>query len=189
MERDEEVMLFEIQQKKKATLREGTAVWLRQKKLVGVLALSIAVVLGFSLYFETAHAGRLQAKVFLTQEPIPRRLSEKDLLDFIKKHQTQKIDESKESNVKERSWTANLIIAFNGSPDTLEFDLVFYDVQKGVRVFVDRQNSLLNDKNQKTYVDKIKLKRPMYQANRKMEVAVVVKQAEVGSLKFSTIGE
>lgn len=167
-------MLFEIQ---------------RKKKLVGVLAFSIALVIGFGFYSETVQAGRLQAKVFITQEPIPRKLSEKDLLDFIKKHQMQKIEESKESNIKERGWTANLIIAFNGSPDTLEFDLVFYDVQKGVRVFVDRQNSLLNDKNQKTYVDKIKLKRPMYQPNRKMELAVVVKQAEVGSLKFSTVGE
>jgi hypothetical protein len=174
MGRDEEVMRFEIQQK---------------KTLVGVLAFSVALVVGFGLYFETAQAGRLQAKVLMTQESIPRKLSEKDLLDFIKKHQTQKLDESKESNAKERSWKASLVIAFNGSPDTLEFELVFYDVQKGVRVFVDRQSSLLNDKNQKTYVDKITLKRPMYQPNRKMEIAVVVKQAEVGSLKFSTVGE
>ncbi|MBN1652822.1 MAG: hypothetical protein JXA30_03520 [Deltaproteobacteria bacterium] len=160
-----------------------------KKKVVEAMAVIVVLTAFFALFSRSAEAGLLKAKIYMTQEKIPRKLSEKELIDFVKKHQTQRIDESKESKVKDRSWQANVLIAFNSPLGALEFDLVFYDIQKGVRVLVDRQNTLLSERAQKTYLQKINLKRPRYQPNRKMELAIEVNRAEVGRFKFTTAGE
>jgi hypothetical protein len=161
----------------------------RKKTVFGTTAFLVAMAAVFTLYNRPAEAVMLKAKITMTQEKIPRKISEKELIAFVKKHQTKRLEETKESNVKERMWKADVLILFNYPIDALEFDLVFYDIQKGVRIMVERRSTLLNKRDQKTYLERIKLRRPQYKPNRKMELTVEVKRAEVGRFKFTIAGE
>jgi len=161
----------------------------RKKTVVGTMVFVVALAAVLTLYNRSAEAALLKATIFMTQEKIPRKISEKELIEFVKKNQTKRLEETKESTVKDRMWKASVLITFKYPLDALEFDLVFYDIQKGVRILVERRSTLLSKGGQKTYLERIKLKRPKYEPNRKMELAVEVKRAEVGRFKFSIAGE
>ena len=48
---------------------------------------------------------------------------------------------------------------------------------------------MVNDRKQKTFVQKVTLPRPSFKPNRNMELVVTVKREEVGRLKFGVLGE
>lgn len=162
---------------------------LLNKKLLTVLLMAATPAVMIGMFADSADAGRLKAQIYMTQEKIPRRLTEKDLLAFVRKHRTKRIEETKIAEIKDRSWKSNLVIAFNGVLGALEFELVFYDIQKGVRILVERQSILVNNQNQKTYVERLNLKRPLYKPNRQLELVVEVRRQVAGRLRFSTQGE
>ena len=162
---------------------------LTKRKVAATVALTVAFTVLFALFYQSAEARPSKAKIYMTQEKIPRKLTEKELVAFVKKHQTKRLEETKDSNIKKRIWKANVVFAFKRPLGAMEFDLVFYEIKRGVRILVERRNTLLNDSTQKTYLEKIKLRRPSYKPNRKMVLAVEVNRAEVGRFKFSTIGE
>jgi hypothetical protein len=134
-------------------------------------------------------AGALKANVFLTQNKIPKELSEKGLIGFVRSHKTGRLRESTESKLEERKFMAEMVTQFNAAPNDLEFHVLFYDVHDGARVFVEDMSTFIDDRSQKVYLQRIKLPRPRFKPNRRMELVVVVKRAEVGSLKFITEGE
>ena len=61
--------------------------------------------------------------------------------------------------------------------------------QVGSRQFVEDLSTFVDNRNQKVFLQRIKLPRPRFKPNRRMELVVTVKRAEVGSLKFITDGE
>jgi hypothetical protein len=151
-----------------------------------VLACSLLAVAAFPL---AAEAGSLKANVFLTQHKIPNGLTEKGLLGFVRSHKAARLQETTEEKLDERKFMAEMVTQFNAPPGDLEFHVLFYDITDGARKFIEDMSTYIQDKKQKVYVQRIKLPRPRFKPNRKMELVVTVKRTEVGSLKFIVDGE
>lgn len=136
-----------------------------------------------------AEAQRLRAQVYVTQASIPRGLSEKALIGFGRGHQARTMSESSEAEIDQRKWLANMIVSFNAPPGDLEYHALFYDVTDGARNFVDDMAIYLNGRDQRTYVQRLNLQRPRFRPNRRYELVITVRRAEVGSTRFETRGE
>ena len=156
--------------------------------LVPLLA-ATAVALAVLGLTPVAEAGGLKAQIFLVQAKIPAKLSEKALIGFARKNANKLLRETTDAPVKERKWQADMVISFNAPVNDMEFQVLFYDIQDGPRRFVNDMSTMVNDKSQKTYVQKVVLPRPSFKPNRQMELVVTVKRAEVGRLKFGVVGE
>jgi hypothetical protein len=136
-----------------------------------------------------ALAAGLKANVFLTQNKIPNGLTEGGLLSFVRSHKAERLRETSEEKLDERKFSAEMVTQFNAPPGDLEFHVLFYDVHDGARKFIEDMSTFIDDRKQKVFLQRVKLPRPRFKPNRKMELVVTVKRAEVGSLKFSTMGE
>jgi len=156
---------------------------------LSALALVGALVLLVTALAPAAEAAGLKAQVFLVQATVPRTLTEKALLGFAKKNNNKLLREETSEEVKKRKWSAQMIIAFNKPVDDLEFQVLFYDVHDGPRRFVNDMATFVNDKKQKTFVQKITLPRPSFKPNRNMELVVTVRRQEVGRREFGLVGE
>jgi hypothetical protein len=151
--------------------------------------LGAAVALASALLPPLAEAARLKAQVFLVQARIPKDVSERGLLSFAQRNRMRLLREEREAEVKKRKWKAEMIVSFNRPVDDLEFQVLFYDIHDGPRRFVDDLATFVNDRKQKTFVQKVSLPRPRFKPNRNMELVVTVKRQEVGRLKFGVVGE
>jgi len=136
-----------------------------------------------------AAAAGLKATVYLTQNKIPNGLTEKGLLGFVKSHKAARLRESSEEKLEQRKFMAEMVTQFNAPPGDLEFHVLFYDVHEGSRQFIEDMSTFIDDRKQKVFLQRIKLPRPRFKPNRRMELVVTVKRAEVGALKFITEGE
>jgi hypothetical protein len=47
----------------------------------------------------------------------------------------------------------------------------------------------VNDRNQRTIVHKMRLKRPQFEPNRRIEMVVTVRRQEVGRYRFQILGD
>jgi hypothetical protein len=172
--------------------RVTTLAFLRLRALGGAslaaaaLCCSLVAIAAFPLAVE---AGALKANVYLTQNKIPNGLSESGLLGFARSHNAKRLQETTEEKIEERKFIAEMVTQFNAPPGDLEFHVLFYDITDGSRKFIEDMSTYIQDKKQRVYVNKIKLPRTRFKANRKMELVVTVKHAEVGSLKFIVDGE
>jgi hypothetical protein len=151
-----------------------------------IFAVALAALAAFPL---AVNAGGLKANVFLTQNKIPNGLTEKGLLGFVKSHKTARLRESSEEKLEERKFMAEMVTQFSAPPGDLEFHVLFYDVHDGERKFIEDMSTYIQDKKQRVYLQRVKLPRPRFKPNRRMELVVTVKRSEVGSLKFITDGE
>jgi hypothetical protein len=136
-----------------------------------------------------AQRGRLRAQVYLVQAQIPRGMSERALIGFARSHHARRLMETTDSPLAQRKWLADLVISFTQPPGDLEFHVLFYDVTDGGRRFVDDMSTYVNDRTQKTYVQRIRLDRPKFKPNRRMELVVTVRREEVARLNFEMVGE
>jgi hypothetical protein len=136
-----------------------------------------------------AEAGSLKANVFLVQVPIPSKLTEKALLAFGRAHANKILRETTDEELKTRKWKAEMIVSFSAPVEDTEFQVLFYDIHDGPRRFVDDMSTMVNDRSQRTFVQKVTLPRPAFKPNRNMELVVTVKRAEVGRMKFGVVGE
>ena len=150
--------------------------------IVAALISAIALPIGVD-------AGALKANVYLTQNKIPGGLSEGGLINFVKSHKAARLRESSEPKIDERKFMAEMVTQFSAPPGDLEFHVLFYDVHDGSRQFVEDMSTFIDDRKQKVFLQRVKLPRPRFKPNRRMELVVTVKRAEVGSLKFITDGE
>ena len=150
--------------------------------IVAALLSAIALPIGVD-------AGALKANVYLTQNKIPGGLNEAGLINFVKGHKAAKLRESSEPKLDERKFMAEMVTQFSAPPGDLEFHVLFYDVHDGSRQFVEDMSTFIDDRKQKVFLQRVKLPRPRFKPNRRMELVVTVKRAEVGSLKFITEGE
>jgi hypothetical protein len=151
-----------------------------------VLAAALASLAAFPL---AVSAGSLKANIYFTQNKIPNGLSESGLLGFVRSHKTERLRESSEEKLDERKFMAEMVTQFSGAINDLEFHVLFYDVHDGARKFVEDMSTYIQDKKQKVYLQRVKLPRPRFKPNRRMELVVTVKREEVGKLKFITDGE
>lgn len=148
-----------------------------------------AATLAVAAAWTPASASSLRANVYLVQAAMPRSLSERALLSFARGHANKILREQAEGDVKSRKWKADMVVSFNMPVDDMEFGVLFYDVHDGPRRFVDDMSAMLNDRKQRTFVQKLTLTRPQFKPNRNMELIVTVRRAEVGRLKFGMVGE
>jgi hypothetical protein len=154
--------------------------------VAGMLSSALLAMVAFPLAVE---AGALKANVYLTQHKIPNGLTERGLIGFASGHKAARLQETTEEKLEERKFIAEMVTQFNQPPGDLEFHVLFYDITEGSRKFIEDMSTYIQDKKQRVYVNKIKLPRTRFKANRKMELVVTVKHVEVGSLKFIVDGE
>jgi hypothetical protein len=160
---------------------------MRGRRLGFILTLVAAgLVLGF--FVRPAEAGGLKASMYLTQAKIPTGMSEKGLLGFARANSMKLLHETKDDDIKKRKWKANLVVSFNKPPDDMEFQVLFYDIQEGRRM-VEDMSTMISKRTEKTFVQSVSLDRPAFKPNRQMELVVVVKRNECGTLKFGVLGE
>ena len=157
-----------------------------RKLVLGSVVAALLSAIALPLEVE---AGALKANVFLTQNKIPGGLSESGLLSFMRSHKSARLRESNEPKLEERKFMAEMVTQFSAPPGDLEFHVLFYDVHDGARRFVEDMSTYIDDRKQKVFLQRVKLPRPRFKPNRRMELVVTVKRAEVGSLKFITEGE
>jgi hypothetical protein len=162
---------------------------MRAIHLAAATLFATAAVLAAAAAWTPAEAAGLKANVYLVQAAVPRTLSERALLSFARSHANKILRENPEGDVKARKWKAEMVVAFNMPVNDLEFNVLFYDVHDGPRRFVDDMSAMLNDRKQKTFVQKLTLARPQFKPNRNMELIVTVRREEVGRLKFGMVGE
>jgi hypothetical protein len=161
---------------------------MRETKLGWFLTVGALCLLAGAMFVDPASAGSLKAQVFLTQAKIPSGLSEKGLLGFARGNSMKLLHET-DGELKQRKWKGNLVVSFNRAVDDMEFTVLFYDVQDGPRRFVEDMSTMVNNRNDKTFVQAVTLSRPTFKPNRQMELVVTVKREEVGKLKFGVLGE
>jgi hypothetical protein len=161
---------------------------MRDTKLGWLMTLAAASLIAGALFVDPVSAGGLKASLFITQAKIPSGLSEKGLLGFAKGNSMKLLHET-DGEIKQRKWKANLIVNFNRPVDDMEFSVLFYDIQDGPRRFVEDMSTMVNNRNNKTFVQTVTLSRPAFKPNRQMEMVVTVKREEVGKLRFGVLGE
>ncbi len=162
---------------------------MRTSKLSRLFIVAAAGLLAASMFPRLVEAGSLKANIFLTQHKIPNTTSESGLLSFVKSHKAVRLQETSEEKIDERKFIAEMVTQFNAPPGDLEFHVLFYDITDGERQFIEDMSTFIDDKKQKVFLQRIKMPRPRFKPNRRLELVVTVKRAEVGSTKIIVDGE
>jgi hypothetical protein len=153
------------------------------------LAALLAVVVVPQAPVAAQRGGRVRAQIHLTQQRVPGNLTERSLIAWGRRSGNRLLQETTAEPINQRRWLANMILQFNQPPGDLEFHVLFYDVEDGPRRFVEDMSTFVNDRTQRTYVQPIRLPRPRFRPNRRYELVVTVRRAEVGSKQFGLVGE
>ena len=161
---------------------------MNKTKLASILAATLAAMLSLTALVPIAEAAS-KAQIFLVQAPIPKQLTEKALIAFGRRNANRLLRETTDGDVKTRKWKAEMIVSFSRPVDDMEFQVLFYDIHDGPRRFINDMSTMVNDRSQKTFVQKVTLPRPHFKPNRQMELVVTVKREEVGRLKFGVVGQ
>ena len=111
------------------------------------------------------------------------------MIGFARANANKMLRETPDKEVKTRKWKSDMVIAFNRPVDDMEFSVLFYDVQDGPRRFINDMAIMVNDRKQKTFVQKVTLPRPSFKPNRQIELVATVRREEVGRLRFNIVGE
>ena len=155
----------------------------------GALSLVVAAS-GVAITTLPAEAQGLRAQVYITQHRIPRSLTERGLIRFARGHQARRLRETTEQPIPEREWKAEMVTAFNRPVGDLEFQALFYDIENGARRFIGPPLSVfVNNRDEKTFVQRLRLDRPQFKPNNRYELVVTVRRQEVGRARFETQGE
>jgi hypothetical protein len=163
--------------------------WARVGLVSALVAIGGAIALPSFDATAQRRGGRLRAQVYLTQARIPGSLTERSLIGFARGHSARILNETTEAQLNDRKWLANLVVAFNAPVNDLEYHILFYDIEDGPRRFIVDMNIFVNDRNQRTFVQPIRLPRPTFRPNRRTELVVTVSRQEVGSARFAIAGE
>ena len=174
---------------KKATVRNRNAVK-RQRRIRGLMCGVLALAIGLAFTLPSSSEARGSAKIYIFQGKVPKKLSERGLIGFARKHRKKKLQEIKDKPLKERYWLAKMVAAFKRPPGDVEFQVLFYDITGGARDFISPALSIfINDRKQRTFLQKLKLERPTFKPNRKLEAVVTVRRTEMGRTKLELQGE
>ncbi|MBX3251926.1 MAG: hypothetical protein KF901_32410 [Myxococcales bacterium] len=159
-------------------------------RTLGVWLVAAATLVAGAVVFRgDAGAQRLRANIFLTQHEIPRNLTEQGLIGFARRNAARRLREGTDRPIPQREWTSNMVTSFNTPPGDLEFQVLFYDIQEGDRFIGPSLSTFINNRQEKTFLQRIRLERPRFRPNRRMELRVVVRRQEVGRQRFELVGE
>jgi hypothetical protein len=149
-----------------------------------------AVISSVSPWQGANAAPGLRAKIFLTQKGVPGSLSESGVIRFAQSNKATRLHESSDVPIEDRHWRATLVANFNQPVGDSEFEVLFYDIQTSERKFIaPAMTVFVNDRNQRTIVHKMHLKRPQFEPNRLLEMVVTVRRQEVGRYRFQILGD
>ena len=158
--------------------------------LLTTLSIALAAALISFTEAPVAEAQRgMRATVYITQAAVPRGLTEKALIGFARGHQARTLAETTDAPLPERRWLGNMVIQLSAPLDDLEYHALYYDVTDGGRDFIDDMAINVHDRTQRTFVQRIMLPRPRFQPNRRIQVVITVRRAEVGRAQFDLRGE
>ena len=159
-------------------------------RLALVTTVLASVIASATPWQDAEAASGLRAKIFLTQKGIPRSLSEAGVIRFAAGNKATRLRESTDVPIEDRQWRANLVVRFNQPVGDSEFEVLFYDVQTAARKFIaPAMTVFVNDRSQRTIVHKLRLKRPQFEPNRRLEMVVTVRRQEVGRYRFQILGD
>lgn len=132
-----------------------------------------------------------RARVFITQARVPRNLSERGLIRFARGHNARRLREVDDVPLAERYWTGQMVTSFSRPVGDLEFAIHFHDItDRGERRFIaPALTTLVNDRDQKTFIQRLRLPRPQFRPNRRIELSILVRHHEVGTHRFELLGE
>jgi len=155
------------------------------------VATALAAIISSVTPWQAAEAAQgLRARIFLTQKGVPRSLSESGVLRFAQSNQATRLRENADAPVEDRQWQATLVANFNAPLGDSEFEVLFYDIQTAERKFIaPAMTVFVNNSNQRTIVHKLRLKRPQFEPNRRLEMVVTVRRQEVGRYRFQILGD
>lgn len=156
-----------------------------------LLALSCLALLGATILVpdgDTEAQGNLRAQAYITQQRIPRGLTEQGLIRFARGHQARRLSETTSQPIRERKWRGNLVVAFNRPIGDLQFQVLFYDLTEGRRFVAPALDVFLNNREEKTFLQPLRLERPHFQPNRRMELVVLVRRREITRRRFELVG-
>ena len=158
---------------------------------VALAASALAAVVSSVTPWQGADAASgLRAKIFLTQKGVPGSLSESGVIRFAQSNKATRLVESNDAPVEDRHWRATLVANFNQPVGDSEFEVLFYDIQTAERKFIaPTMTVFVNDRSQRTIVHKMRLKRPQFEPNRRIEMVVTVRRQEVGRYRFQILGD
>ena len=159
-------------------------------RLALVTTLFAALVAAVTPWHDADAASGLRARIFLTQKGIPRSLSEAGVIRFAAGNKATRLRETPDGTIEDRQWRANLVVNFNRPVGDSEFEVLFYDIQTAERKFIaPAMTVFVNDRNQRTIVHKLRLNRPQFEPNRRLEMLVTVRRQEVGRYRFQILGD
>lgn len=152
---------------------------------------ALAAIISSVTPWQAAEAAQgLRARIFLTQKGVPRSLSESGVLRFAQSNRATRLRENADAPVEDRQWQATLVANFNAPLGDSEFEVLFYDIQTAERKFIaPAMTVFVNNSNQRTIVHKLRLKRPQFEPNRRLEMVVTVRRQEVGRYRFQILGD
>jgi hypothetical protein len=149
-----------------------------------------AIVSSVTPWQDADAASGLRARILLTQKGVPRSLSEAGVIRFAQANKALRLRENAEGPIEDRQWRATLVANFNAPLGDSEFEVLFYDIQTAERKFIaPAMTVFVNDGNQRTFVHKLRLKRPQFEPNRRLEMVVTVRRQEVGRYRFQILGD
>lgn len=155
-----------------------------------VATIFVALVSPVTPWQQADAAAGLQAKIFLTQKGISRTLSEAGVIRFAAANKATRLREDSSMPITDRHWRANLVVQFNRPVGDSEFEVLFYDIQTPERKFIaPAMTVFVNDRSQRTIVHKLRLERPQFEPNRRLEMVVTVRRQEVGRYRFQILGD
>ena len=158
---------------------------------LALVATTLAAIVSSVTPWQGADAAQgLKARIYLTQKGVPRSLSESDVIRFAQSHKATRLRETSDVPVEDRQWRATLVANFNRPVGDSEFEVLFYDIQTAERRFIaPTMTVFLSDRNQRTIVHKLRLNRPQFEPNRRLEMVVTVRRQEVGRYRFQILGD
>lgn len=137
----------------------------------------------------TAQAQRIRGNVYLVQKKLPKKTTAQGLARFGRANHRKVLQEVNYGPIEERYWPIEMIVKFNRPPGDREFEVAFYDIEEGVPRFLRSMTTFINNPRETTFVQKVKLPRQKFKANRRYELVVRVKRQEAGRVKFGLAGE
>src|SRR5688500_801713 len=139
---------------------------MRSALLTTAFIAPVALASSFIAPLGAAAQGRLRAQIYLTQQQQPESIrSEQQLIAWARRGNARRLSEIRDAPLEERYWTANLVVSFNRPVDDLEFHVLYYDIHEGAPRFVDDMATMVSDRDQKTFVQRVRLRRPQFKPN------------------------
>ena len=124
-------------------------------------------------------------EIYFTQASIPARLSEQGLKGFMRGHHTRNIQEEPDH----KNWKFNLGVFLSRPAGDLEAHLLFYDVERGREEFVSEMTVFLSDRDENTFLQPVRLERPMFKPMNRYMAALQIKRQRLAKKDFQLVGQ